>query len=161
MILASNFERLICDLFGSERTKELYSSFNTTGSFSLRPEEFEIFKNGNLIGIETESKIGEESIKLIEDLADYRMCPHTAVGYGAIAGRSGKHILAATAHPDKFEKSSRMVTLPVEHESLSKLKDFTIPKENPFPADYKIIEKFITDFAWEKAFRGANTGSVL
>jgi len=162
-ILASNFERLICDLLGPGRTAELYSSFDATGSFTFNKQEFEIFRNQNLIGIETNAATAEESIRLIEDSVDYRMCPHTAVGYGAISGsgRDRKHIVAATAHPDKFEKSNRRITAPIENVSLSKLTNLTIPVDDPFPANYETIEKFITDFAWEKAFRGANSGSVL
>ena len=48
ILTASNFERIISQLFGAERTKELYYQFNTNGSYQLDKAELGIGDNFGL-----------------------------------------------------------------------------------------------------------------
>ena len=59
-----------------------------------------------------------------------------------------KLIKAATAHPDKFEKSDSIVSRPSVHPWLAQL-DHTNEGEI-FPADYDVISNYIIDFGWER-----------
>ena len=88
-------KRLIFHLFGATRTNELYHLFNTTGKFVLTSDELEILQSQKISALEINGKIGAENITMVENKNDYRMCPHTAIGYSALQNRPGKKILGS------------------------------------------------------------------
>ena len=99
--------------------------------------------------VEINGDLGAKSIKMFEEQKGYRMCPHTSVGYSALQNRSGKRILAATAHPDKFEKSKLQISKPSIHPWLARLEK-TENEGEIFPPDYDVISNYIIDFGWER-----------
>ena len=84
---------MIFHLFGATRTDELYHLFNTTGKFLLNSDELRILQSQKISAVEINGKLGAENITLVENNNDYRMCPHTAIGYSALQNKSGKKIL--------------------------------------------------------------------
>ena len=92
-LFESQSKRLIFHLFGATRTYELYQLFNSTGKFALTSNELQILQSQNISAVEINGKTGAENITLVENKNDYRMCPHTAIGYSALQNRPGKKIL--------------------------------------------------------------------
>ena len=103
--IASNFERLIFDIFScnSEKTAKLMNDLDELGEFNIEKRELKkinkIFCSESLSEKETKLNISETYHKegiLID--------PHTAVGLGVMKKVSleGNTIILATAHPAKF-----------------------------------------------------------
>ena len=103
--IASNFERLIFDIFScnSEKTAKLMNDLDELGEFNIKEKELkkinEIFCSESLSEQETKLNISETYHKegiLID--------PHTAVGLGVMKKvlLEGNTIILATAHPAKF-----------------------------------------------------------
>ena len=147
--VASNFERLIFDIFDfdSFKTLNLMNNLKESGQFKISNEDLKkikkIFSSESLSDKETKSVINEiykNQNKLID--------PHTAVGIGVAKKISlqGDIIVLSTAHPAKFssvveEQTGAKVELP------KNLKNILFEKEKykKFPKDLKKIQNYILE----------------
>jgi threonine synthase len=106
--VASNFERLLFDLYGgsSEPIKMLMQSLDQDGSFELSSKVLDKLRESFSSGSVSEEEILKTMKQVLEDF-DELICPHTAVGL-SVANRIRKNdsgspmITLATAHPAKF-----------------------------------------------------------
>jgi threonine synthase len=147
--VASNFERLIFDIFGydSIKTLNLMNVLKESGKFKISNEDLKkinkTFSSESLSDNETKSVINEiykNQKKLID--------PHTAVGIGAAKKVSleGDIIVLSTAHPAKFpsvveEKTGAKVELPENLKYILTKKE----KYKKFPKDLKKIQNYILE----------------
>ncbi len=105
--IASNFERLIFDIFSSDSNKisKLMTDLNNKGELIIEKNELEkikeVFESESLTDDETKSVI-EEIYKTHNILID----PHTAVGVGVAKKLSkiNRTMVLSTAHPYKFSE---------------------------------------------------------
>ena len=82
ILTSSNFERLLADLFGSDRTRILYHEFAENGKFELTDREFELLKSIGVSAVEIKEKFSQDfAAKLVAEKS-YQLCPHAAVGKG-------------------------------------------------------------------------------
>ena len=103
--LASNFERLIYDLYdySDEKTIKAMKDIKENGKYSISKENLKKI-NTNFLS----SSINEnEILNIIKNVyTEFNMIldPHTAIGYGAFdkVNLEGNNIVLATAHPCKF-----------------------------------------------------------
>ena len=103
--LASNFERLIYDLYdcSDEKTIKAMKDIRENGKYSINKENLKKI-NTNFLS----SSINEnEILNIIKNVyTEFNMIldPHTAIGYGAFdkVNLEGNNIVLATAHPCKF-----------------------------------------------------------
>ena len=104
ILKSSNIERVIYDLFGSERTKELMDNLNKNNYFKHTKEELNILKR-YFSATYSDDIFGLKTIKQFID-NDYVMDPHTATcikGYEELReNKTLKTIIYSTAEWTKF-----------------------------------------------------------
>jgi len=147
--VASNFERLIFDIFecNSEKTLKLMNQLHEKGEFKIEKNDLEkindSFCSDSLTEQETMSVINE-IYKNYGTLID----PHTAVGIGVMKKISPKEnsVALATAHPSKFSDVVLKVT-GVKPELPENLKNILIAKEkyDRLEKDLKKVKAYILE----------------
>jgi len=149
--IASNFERLIFDIYSCNpnKTLNLMNNLNKQGEFKIETEELkkikENFCSESLSEKETKLVI-REAYKNHGILID----PHTAVAIG-VANKiplQGDTITLATAHPSKFADVVMKETN-IKPELPENLKNILVEKEKyeKFPRDLQKIKNYILDKA--------------
>ena len=147
--VASNFERLIFDIFScnSKKTLKLMENFKKNGEFKLDKDDLgkinKIFCSGSLSDEETKLII-KETYNDKGILVD----PHTAVAIGVankISLEENKAILA-TAHPAKFANTVKEATN-INPKLPENLQNIMVEKEKyeKLPSDLKIIKNYILE----------------
>jgi len=147
--VASNFERLIFDIFScnSNKTLKLMKDFKKNGKFKIEKKYMnkinEIFCSDSLSDDETKLVI-EKTYKDKGILID----PHTAVAIGVINKISleGNTVILATAHPAKFSNVVMKATN-IKPELPEDLKNILIEKEKyvKLTKDLKRIQNYILE----------------
>ena len=103
--LASNFERLIYDLYdySDEKTIKAMRDIKENGKYSIIKENLKKVNTNFLSSSIDENEI-LNIIKNVYTEFDMILDPHTAIGYGAFdkVNLEGNNIVLATAHPCKF-----------------------------------------------------------
>ena len=145
--VASNFERLIFDVYScdSNKTLKLMNDLNEKGEFKIEKDELrkirDNFCSESLSEKETKSVINE-TYKNQGMLID----PHTAVAIGAVNKISleGNTVILATAHPSKFSDVVMKETN-IKPELPENLKNILVEKEKyeKLPRDLKKIQNYI------------------
>jgi threonine synthase len=109
--VASNFERLLFDIYGrdSARIAQMMQDLKTTKSLTLSPAAHAAFQTA----FDAFAVDDATTLKVIE--ATYKACgylvdPHTAVGVKAAAEQTGPTVTLATAHPAKFPEAVQNAT---------------------------------------------------
>ena len=121
ILTSSNFERLLSDLFGSDRTLELYNNFISSQEFQLTKTELGILQSIGVTAMEIKEHESDAYLRHINDEYKYLLCPHSAVAAAACNNSGGKMMFAATAHPQKFEHSTEITDRPQPHPWLEQL----------------------------------------
>ena len=147
--VASNFERLIFDVYScdSNKTLKLMNDLNEKGEFKIEKDELrkirDNFCSESLSEKETKSVINE-TYKNQGMLID----PHTAVAIGAVNKISleGSTVILATAHPSKFSNVVMKET-GIKPELPENLKNILDKKEKyeKLPQDLKKIQNYILE----------------
>ena len=147
--VASNFERLIFDVYScdSNKTLKLMNDLNEKGEFKIEKDELrkirDNFCSESLSEKETKSVINE-TYKNQGMLID----PHTAVAIGAVNKISleGNTVILATAHPSKFSDVVMKETN-IKPELPEDLKNILVEKEKyeKLPKDLKKIQDYILE----------------
>ena len=147
--IASNFERLIFDVYScdSKKTLKLMNDLNEKGEFKIEKDELrkirDNFCSESLSEKETKSVINE-TYKNQGMLID----PHTAVAIGAVHKISleGNTVILATAHPSKFSDVVMKETN-IKPELPEDLKNILVEKEKyeKLPKDLKKIQNYILE----------------
>jgi len=147
--VASNFERLIFDVYScdSNKTLKLMNDLNEKGEFKIEKDELrkirDNFCSESLSEKETKSVINE-TYKNQGMLID----PHTAVAIGAVNKISleGNIVVLATAHPSKFSDVVMKETN-IKPELPENLKNILVEKEKyeKLPKDLKKIQNYILE----------------
>ena len=145
--VASNFERLIFDVYNcdSEKISNLMKNLKQNGEFQIDKSCLkkinEVFCSESLSEEETKS-----IIKKTYTNQKIHVDPHTAVAIGVTKKIiiEGNTIILATAHPSKFPDVVSKETT-INPELPDDLKDILIKKEqfNRLPNDLKEVQKFI------------------
>ena len=112
ILVSSNVERLVWRLTGqdSRRTKKLYESLNSDGSFSLSEAELAVLKQ-HFISFSCDDIQTKKMIKTVYDRYGYLIDPHTAVGFDALfkyreqTGDTTPTVAVSAASPFKFAES--------------------------------------------------------
>jgi threonine synthase len=108
ILKSSNIERVIFDLFGANRTKELMQSLNTNGYFEHTKEELATL-NEIFSATYSDDNFGLNTIKSYLDKYDYLMDPHTATcikGYEELRDdKNIKTVIYSTAQWTKFSST--------------------------------------------------------
>ena len=149
--VASNFERLIFDIFScnSNKTLKLMENFKKHGEFKLEKDDVnkisEIFCSGSLSDEETKSVI-KETYNDKGILID----PHTAVAIG-VANKiplEGNKVILSTAHPAKFSNVVKEATN-IQPELPENLANILTAKEKyeKLPSDFERIKNYILERA--------------
>jgi threonine synthase len=154
ILKSSNIERVIYDLFGSSRTKELMESLNTNGYFKHTKDELTTLKQ-YFDATFSDDEYGLETIKTFVD-DGYLMDPHTATcikGYEQFSTKDLKTVIYSTAEWTKFsptvlnalnsnkEKYSDKEAL----EQISQKLNLTIPQQISDLFDFKTLHNTIID----------------
>jgi len=147
--LASNFERLIFDVYScnSNQSLQFINDLNELGQFKLQKEELkkirESFCSESLSEKETKLVVNE-----IYKNQGILIDPHTAIGIGVMKKISleGNTIILATAHPSKFSDIVMKET-GVKPELPENLKNILVKKEKyeKFSKDLKKIQNYILE----------------
>jgi len=109
--IASNFERYLFYLFGSDaaRVQQAMASFQRTGRLSFTDEErAQIAEDFTAMTVDTEQTLA--TVRDFHAASGYVLDPHTAVGVRAgreLAGGEAPVVCLATAHPAKFGDAVR------------------------------------------------------
>lgn len=109
--VASNFERLLFDLYGRDgkRIGQMMQDFKVTKSLTLSPSAHAEFA----AAFDAHAVSDKETLKVIEathTACGYLLDPHTAVGVKAAAEHAGITVTLATAHPSKFPEAVKKAT---------------------------------------------------
>ena len=148
IVISSNFERLIYDFIGSEKTKKLFSSIVKKNDNLLIGEEAHMkiqkfFKSG----MANSSQVVEEIKKTFQD-SKVILDPHTAVGVSVARSLNMKNICSlACAHPIKFQKTvieSIGTDIPIFDKSLSFKNS---ERYDILDNDYELFKKYIIKHA--------------
>lgn len=103
ILKSSNIERVLFDLYGASRTKELMQNLNDNNIFTLTKEELNTLQK-EFSAIYSDDTYGKEKIK--ESLDDnYLMDPHTATcfkAYENLVEKPLKSVMYSTAEWTKF-----------------------------------------------------------
>ena len=147
--LASNFERLIFDVYScnSNQSLQFINDLNELGQFKLQKDELkkirESFCSESLSEKETKLVVNE-----IYKNQGILIDPHTAIGIGVMKKISleGNTIILATAHPSKFSDIVMQET-GVKPELPENLKNILVKKEKyeKFSKDLKKIQNYILE----------------
>jgi threonine synthase len=120
ILKSSNIERVIFDLFGANRTKELMESLNNNKYFKHSEDELKILKQ-YFSAIYSDDDYGLKTIKSFVD-DGYLMDPHTATcikGYEEFCDSKIKMVIYSTASWTKFSPT----VLNAINEDIKKYKD--------------------------------------
>ena len=146
--VASNFERLVYDLFldrDSNKCSKMFDNF-PANPIELDPATWQkkdrLFSSSKVNDLDTKKIIQET-----HQLFDYILDPHTAVAAIEAFNKSDEnnhYVVLSTAHPAKFPKvyeelNIQIKSLPVALKGLFKKKEFL----HSFDADYNQIVSFI------------------
>ena len=146
--VASNFERLVYDLFldrDSNKCSKMFDNF-PANPIELDPATWQkkdrLFSSSKVNDLDTKKIIQET-----HQLFDYILDPHTAVAAIEAFNKSDEnnhYVVLSTAHPAKFPKvyeelNIQIKSLPVALKGLFKKKEFL----HSFDADYNQIISFI------------------
>ncbi len=105
--VASNFERLLFDLYGRDagRVNASMHAFDTTKHLPLSPEALTALRSDFLAASVTDAET-VETMRAVYAESGYLLDPHTAVALHAARGMLSAHpgavVTLATAHPAKF-----------------------------------------------------------
>ncbi len=103
ILKSSNIERILFDMFGAVRTKELLDNLNNNLKFELTKKETKILQN-EFSAIHSDDAFGLQTIKTFLD-EGYLMDPHTATclkAYNEIKDKNLKSVMYSTAEWTKF-----------------------------------------------------------
>ena len=146
--VASNFERLVYDLFldrDSNKCSKMFDNF-PANPIELDPATWQkkdrLFSSSKVNDLDTKKIIQET-----HQLFDYILDPHTAVAAIEASNKSDEnnhYVVLSTAHPAKFPKvyeelNIQIKSLPVALKGLFKKEEFL----HSFDADYNQIVSFI------------------
>lgn len=104
ILKSSNVERVLYDLYGAKRTKELMQNLDADNIYTLTKEELEQLQEIFIADYCSDTE-GKHYIKTIFDTNGYIMDPHTATcfkTYETISNPSIKSIIYSTAEWTKF-----------------------------------------------------------
>jgi threonine synthase len=121
ILKSSNIERVIFDLFGAKRTKELMESLNNNKYFKHSEDELKTLKQ-YFSAIYSDDNYGLKTIKSFVDNDGYLMDPHTATcikGYEEFCDSKTKMVIYSTASWTKFSPT----VLNAINEDIKKYKD--------------------------------------
>ncbi len=103
ILKSSNVERVLFDLFGEVRTKELMDDLNRDNFYELRDYELEVLQR-YFGAVESDDMYGKKIIKEYAD-SGYILDPHTATcikAYEALKQKPLKMVICSTAEWTKF-----------------------------------------------------------
>ena len=149
--VASNFERLIFDIYANDSNKvlELMNDLNTNGEFAIGKEELKKI-NANFCSESLSVSETKLIINKIYSNQNILIDPHTAVGVGVAEkiALEGNTIILSTAHPSKFSDVVMKETK-VKPELPDSLKHILISKENyvKLNKDLKEVKNYILERA--------------
>ena len=104
ILKSSNVERVLFDMFGGERTRELMNSLDENYSYKLTAEELEKLQIHFVATYSKEDKV-KEAIKNSIDKNNYIIDPHTATAikaYEELREKDLKTVICSTAEWTKF-----------------------------------------------------------
>ena len=104
ILKSSNVERVLYDLFGAERVKELMESLDRERYYRLREEELKELQNIFLATFSTDDEVLRE-IKNFIDKYNYIIDPHTATAvkaYKMVKDEERRVVISSTAEWTKF-----------------------------------------------------------
>lgn len=147
--IASNFERLLFDLYGREGSaiSKLMADFRKAKSLTLTPAAHAALVHS--FAAHATDDVGTlATIRSIYEKTNMLLDPHTAVGVAAAQALNlpGPTITLATAHPAKFPEAVKKATNQ-DPDLPSHLADLYSRKENitPIGNDAEALKQFITD----------------
>lgn len=131
---ASNFERVLFDLLGAERTLACMDSLKQTGEFRVTPAELALFTEIFSSTTTTDAEI-IETIQMVYARTSTLIDPHTATGvHGSIQSRSKLPVLAfETAAAVKFDQPTGVPQHPDRTRVTNQL------QQNPYWAVYSSV----------------------
>ena len=147
--VASNFERLIFDVYScdSNKTLKLMNDLNEKGEFKIEKDELRKIRDNFC----SESLSEKETKSVINDVYKNQgmlIDPHTAVAIGAVNKISleGNTVILATAHPSKLSDVVMKETN-IKPELPEDLKNILVEKEKyeKLPKDLKKIQNYILE----------------
>ncbi len=103
ILKSSNIERVIYDLFGAKRTKELFDDLNNKNIFKMSPKETQKLQE-YFCAVNSDDEYGAKTIKNFLD-EGYLMDPHTATclkAYEQLEDKDLKTVIYSTAQWTKF-----------------------------------------------------------
>jgi threonine synthase len=106
ILKSSNIERVMFDLYGAERTKELMEALASEGKFVLTPEEHALLKEHFSASFSDDALCESEIAAYAKK--GYIMDPHTATcikAYNTLRERSLKTVIYSTAEWTKFSRT--------------------------------------------------------
>ncbi len=139
ILISSNVERILCDLFGSVRTKELMKELDTERFYALNDNE--IMKLQSFFAADYCN--GEEGKGYIKEAFDsgYLMDPHTATcfkAYDCCATKRIKTIVYSTAEWTKFSPTiANALSGEVDAQDIDALQSISEKASTPIPAMIK------------------------
>ncbi len=156
ILKSSNIERILFDLFGAERTKELMQQLDNEKFYSLNEDELQ--KIQSIFAADFCSD--EEGLAYIKQAFDagYLMCPHTATCFKAYdfcrEDRTTKTIAYSTAEWTKFSPviAKALTGEEIEHDSdalelIARKANITIPSQISELFSKPIAQKVVIDKA--------------
>lgn len=155
ILKSSNVERILFDLFGAERTKELMYKLDSEKCYELTADELSKLQAIFAADFCTDEE-GLSYIKQAFDQAGYLMCPHTATCFKAYdtcrEDKSVKTIAYSTAEWTKFSPviAKALTGETFEHDidalkMIAKKADIKIPRQIAALFDKAIAQKTVID----------------
>ena len=155
ILKSSNVERILFDLYGAERTKELMYKLDSEKCYELTPDELSKLQAIFAADFCTDEE-GLSYIKQAFDQADYLMCPHTATCFKAYDtcrdDKSIKTIAYSTAEWTKFSPviAKALTDETFEHDidalkMIANKANITIPSQIAALFDKEIAQKTVID----------------
>ncbi len=155
ILKSSNVERILFDMFGTQRTKELMHKLDTEKFYELTPDELSKLQEFFAADFCSDEE-GLSYIKQAFDQADYLMCPHTATCFKAYDtcrdDKSIKTIAYSTAEWTKFSPviANALTGEKFEHDidalkMIAKKANVSIPSQIAGLFDKKITHKIVID----------------
>ena len=135
--IASNFERLIYDLYNCNdlKTTDVMKDIKEKGKYIIDKENLDKININFLSSRMNEDEV-LKTIKTVYEKFNIVLDPHTAIGYGAFdkVNLSGNNIVLGTAHPCKFPEAIKR-SIHIKAELPGRLSFILDEKEN-----YDIID---------------------
>ena len=147
--VASNFERILFEALDrdGEATRVLYDTLQQSGGFDIPPSALEKLRAEFSAGAVDDVETLEEMRGIFAERAEL-VCPHTAVGLGAVSSSypEGPRVYLATAHPAKFPETVERATgvrpqLPAKCADLFQRSE----KFDSLPADAEAVKQYIRE----------------